>query len=156
MEKIAVFAGTFDPFTRGHQDIAMRALALFDKIVVAIGKHAGKATLFSLERRRAIIRDTFSSEPRIEVADYDGLTIDFCRERGAHFIIRGLRSGTDFDYERTIAQANSMVNPSIETIFFVTRQTHAPIASTVVRDLLRYKVDASAFLPEGIDITKYL
>lgn len=155
MEKIAVFAGTFDPFTRGHQDITLRALGLFDKIIVAIGKHAGKKTLFPLESRRAIIQDTFAGESRVEVADYDGLTIDFCRKHGAQFIIRGLRSGTDFDYERTIAQANSMVNPAIETIFFVTRQAHAPIASTVVRDLLLNKADASAFLPSGIDIKRY-
>ncbi len=155
MERIAVFAGTFDPFTRGHQDITRRALGLFDKIIVAIGKHAGKKTLFPLESRRAIIMDTFADEPRVKVADYDGLTIDFCREQGAKFIIRGLRSGTDFDYERTIAQANSMVEPEIETIFFVTRQAHAPIASTVVRDLLIHHADASAFLPEGIDITRY-
>lgn len=155
MERIAVFAGTFDPFTRGHQDITQRALGLFDRIIVAIGKHAGKQTLFPLESRRAIIHDTFLNEPRVEVADYDGLTIDFCRACGARFIIRGLRSGTDFDYERTIAQANSMVNPEIETIFFVTRQSHAPIASTVVRDLLLNNADASAFLPEGIDIKCY-
>lgn len=155
MKRIAVFAGTFDPFTRGHQDITERALLLFDHIIIAIGKNEAKHTLFPLESRIAIIRDTFKGDSRISAEPYDGLTIDFCKERGAGFLIRGLRSGTDFDYERTIAQANYMVNPSIETVFFVTRQEHAPIASTVVRDLLIHGADPSKFLPMGINIHDY-
>lgn len=155
MERIALFAGTFDPFTIGHQDITMRALQLFDRVIIAIGLNEGKRTLFPLESRLAIARDAFPNEPRLEVGHYNGLTIDYCREKGAKYLIRGLRSGTDFDYERTIAQANAMVAPEIETVFLVTRKEHAPIASTVVRDLLLFDGDVSLFLPHGIDISKY-
>ena len=155
MERIAVFAGSFDPFTLGHQDIALRALALFDRLIIAIGINSAKQTLFPLESREAIIRDSFPNNTNIEVASFSGLTVDLCRQYGARFLIRGLRSGTDFDYERTIAQANNMVYPDIETVFLVTRKEHAPIASTVVRDLLVHGYDASAFLPKEIDIRNY-
>lgn len=155
MERIAVFAGTFDPFTLGHQDIALRALTLFDRLIIAIGVNSVKKTLFSLESREAIIRDSFPNMPQITIASFNGLTVDLCRQYEARFLIRGLRSGTDFDYERTIAQANNMVYPDIETVFLVTRKEHAPIASTVVRDLLIHGYDASAFLPAEIDIRNY-
>lgn len=155
MEKVALFAGTFDPFTRGHQDIALRALNIFDRLIIAIGINEGKQALFPLESRLNIIRDTFPNEPRLTATHYRGLTIDFCRRVGARYLIRGLRSGTDFDYERTIAQANAMVAPEIETIFLVTRKEHAPIASTVVRDILVFNGDVSPFLPEGIDLNNY-
>lgn len=155
MERVAVFAGTFDPFTRGHEDIARRALRLFDRVILAIGRHAGKQTLFPLESRMRIIQDVFANEPRVTVDFYDGLTIDFCKAVGAGYLIRGLRSGTDFDYERTIAQANSMVNPDVETLFFVTRQEHAPITSTVVRDILIHGGDTRPFLSEKIDLARY-
>ena len=120
MERIAVFAGTFDPFTLGHQDIALRALTLFDRLIIAIGVNSVKKTLFPLESREAIIRDSFPNMPQITIASFNGLTVDLCRQYGARFLIRGLRSGTDFDYERTIAQANNMVYPDIETVFLVT------------------------------------
>lgn len=151
----ALFAGTFDPFTRGHQDIALRMLQLFDEVVIGIGVNEGKSTLFPLESRLQIIRDTFPGEPRLSVAHYNGLTIDFCRAIGANYMVRGLRSGTDFDYERTIAQANTMIEPGIETLFLVTRKEHAPITSTVVRDLIIHGGLVSPFLPQGIDITRY-
>ena len=109
MERIAVFAGTFDPFTLGHQDIALRALTLFDRLIIAIGVNSVKKTLFPLESREAIIRDSFPNMPQITIASFNGLTVDLCRQYEARFLIRGLRSGTDFDYERTIAQANNMV-----------------------------------------------
>ena len=155
MERIAVFAGTFDPFTLGHQDIALRALALFDQVIIAIGVNSSKKTLFPLASREAIIRDSFPNQPRISVTTFEGLTVELCQQCGARFLVRGLRSGTDFDYESTIAQANHMVYPDIETVFLVTRKEHAPIASTVVRDLLLHGYDASAFLPTEIDIRNY-
>lgn len=154
-ERIALFAGTFDPFTVGHQDIALRMLEMFDRVVVGIGINDCKKTLFPLESRLQIIRDTFSGEPRLKVGHYDDLTINYCRRIGAQFMVRGLRSGTDFDYERTIAQANFMVDPEVETIFLVTRKEHAPITSTVVRDLLLHNGNVTPFLPVGIDITRY-
>lgn len=155
MERTAVFAGTFDPFTLGHQDIALRALRIFDRLIIAIGSNSAKHALFPLESREAIIRDSFPNHSNIVVTSFSGLTVDLCRQYEAQFLIRGLRSGTDFDYERTIAQANHMIHPDIETVFLVTRKEHAPIASTVVRDLLIHGYDASAFLPHEIDIRQY-
>ena len=154
-EKVALFAGTFDPFTVGHQDIALRMLSMFDRVVVGIGINECKKTLFPLESRLQIIRDTFAGEPRLSVDHYAELTITYARRIGARFLVRGLRSGTDFDYERTIAQANQMVDPEIETIFLVTRKEHAPVTSTVVRDLLIHHGNVNPFLPAGIDITRY-
>jgi pantetheine-phosphate adenylyltransferase len=155
MERVALFAGSFDPFTIGHQDIVIRALSLFDRVVVAIGENDAKRTLFPLESRLAMICDTFAGNMRVQVANYEGLTADFCRKVGAKFIIRGLRSGTDFDYERTIAQANSMLAPEIETLFLVTRKEHAPIASTVVRDVIIHGGDVRPFMPAEIDLSRY-
>lgn len=154
-QRVALFAGTFDPFTLGHQDIALRMLKLFDRVIIGIGVNEGKRTLFPLESRIQIIKDTFPNEPRVEVGHYTGLTIDYCKTIGASFLVRGLRSGTDFDYERTIAQANFIVDPSIETLFMVTRKEHAPITSTVVRDLIIHGGLVQPFLPPHIDITQY-
>jgi len=156
MPRIAVFAGTFDPFTLGHQDIAQRGLALYDKLVIAIGLNALKHPFFSTEARIAMIRDAFPNEPRLEVTAFDGLTTDLCQRLGASFLLRGLRSATDFDYERTIAQANRMIAPSVETVFLMSRPEHAAITSTVVRDLLSHGHEVRAFLPSEVDITHYL
>lgn len=155
MNATAVFAGSFDPFTRGHEDIALRALDLFEHLVIGVGVNASKRTFFSLESRIAIIRDTFAKEPRIEVRAYNGLTTDFCNELGARFLLRGVRSATDFDYESAIAQANKMIAPRLETVFLLTRKEYLAISSTVVRDLLRHGGDVRAFLPQGIEIANY-
>ena len=156
MPRIAVFAGTFDPFTLGHQDIALRGLALYDKLVIAIGLNALKRPFFSTESRLAMIRDAFPNDPRVEVTAFDGLTTDLCHRLGAAFLLRGLRSATDFDYERTIAQANTMIAPDVETVFLMSRPEHGAITSTVVRDLLAHGHEVGAFLPAGVDVTRYL
>ena len=156
MSRIAVFAGSFDPFTLGHQDIARRGLELFDHLVIAIGLNAQKRPFFSTEIRLAMIRASFPDECRITVTSFAGLTIDLCRQHGAHFLLRGLRSATDFDYERTIAQANQMIAHDIETLFLLSRPEHAAITSTVVRDLLAHGHDVRGFLPAEVDITRYL
>lgn len=154
-KKIAVFPGTFDPFTVGHETIASRAIELFDKVIIAVGTNLSKKTLFSLDQRLAIIRDTFKDEPRIEVQSYEGLTIDFCKKIGAKFLLRGLRTAADFEYERAIGQVNKALLPEIDTIFMLTSPEHTPINSSIVRDILVNKGDATKFLPKGIDINKY-
>lgn len=156
MERIAVFVGSFDPFTRGHLDIAKRALTLFDKLIIALGVNASKHCLFTEQSRIEIIHDALGEENRFEVRIFNGLTAQFCQAHKAKFLIRGLRSGSDFDYEKTIAQANAMLAPELETVFLMTRPEHAAISSTVVRDILLHGGDASQFLPPNINIAKYL
>jgi pantetheine-phosphate adenylyltransferase len=156
MEKIAVFPGTFDPFTVGHESITKRALSLFDKVVIAVGKNLSKKTLFTLEQRLAMVTDVFANDTRIEVQSYEGLTVEFCHSIGAKFLIRGLRTSADFEYERAIGQVNKIMNHDIETVFLLTSPEHTPINSSIVRDILINKGDATIFLPEAIDIHKYI
>lgn len=152
--RIAVFAGTFDPITRGHVDIIRRSLALFDKVIVAIGVNTKKQTLFSLEDRSNWIREIFKNEPGVEVADYTDLTVNYCRQRAARYILRGLRNGSDFDYEAHIAQVNRELAPEIETVFVISSPELSYISSTIVRDLIIYGGDYSGFVPESVAIEK--
>jgi len=150
--KTALFPGSFDPFTIGHQDIVERALPMFDKIIIAIGYNSEKNGFFSLEDRILWIQKTFEHNPQIEVQSYKGLTVDYCNKIGAQFLLRGLRTAADFEYERAIAQMNKKMYPHIESIFLLTTPEHTPISSTIVRDIIRHGGDASDFLPKGVTI----
>jgi pantetheine-phosphate adenylyltransferase len=156
MEKIAVFPGTFDPFTVGHEALVKRALNLFDRVVVAVGKNLSKKTLFDIDQRLAMGREVFANDLRVEVTSYEGLTVDFCHSIGATYLLRGLRTAADFEYERAIGQVNKAMRPEIETVFLLTSPEHTPVNSTIVRDILVNKGDASKFLPSAINIKKYL
>jgi pantetheine-phosphate adenylyltransferase len=148
MSRICLFPGTFDPLTLGHVDIINRALPLFDKIVVGIGINTSKAPMFSPEKRLQWIREIYKDEERVEGAVYEGLTINFCRRIGALFILRGIRYVSDFEYEKTIADANRTLDKSIETIFLTGEPKYTSVASTIVRDIIRNGGNASPFLPE--------
>ncbi len=150
MKRICLFPGTFDPLTLGHVDIINRALPLFDKIVVGIGLNAAKAPMFTAEQRLQWIRDIYKDEDRVEGAVYEGLTIDYCKKIGANFILRGIRYVSDFEYEKTIADANRTLDRTIETIFLTGEPKYTSVASTIVRDILRNGGDASLFLPEVV------
>lgn len=150
MQRICLFPGTFDPITLGHVDIITRALPLFDKIVVAVGINAGKTPMFSAEQRQLWIEDIFKDEPRVNGAVYEGLTVDYCREIGARFILRGIRYVSDFEYEKTIADANRTMDPGLETIFLTGEPKYTSVASTIVRDILRNGGNASPFIPEVV------
>jgi pantetheine-phosphate adenylyltransferase len=148
MQRICLFPGTFDPLTLGHVDIINRALPLFDKIIVGIGINTTKAPMFSAEQRLRWIKEIYQNEPIIEGAIYEGLTIDFCKKINAKFILRGIRYVSDFEYEKTIADANRTMDKSIETIFLTGEPKYTSVASTIVRDIIRNGGDASPFLPE--------
>ena len=156
METIAVFPGTFDPFTVGHEALVKRALSLFDKVIIAVGTNLSKNTLFTIEQRLAMVNEGFANEPRVEVKSYQGLTVEFCQSIGAKFLLRGLRTAADFEYERAIGQVNKAMNPDIDTVFLLTSPEHTPVNSTIVRDILINNGDASKFLPKAISIKKYM
>lgn len=148
--KKAVFSGSFDPITKGHEDIILRALPLFDEVIVAIGVNIMKKNMFSLEQRLQWIKDTFSDYSKIKVTHYEGLTVDFCKENGVSHIIRGLRGNMDLEYESVIAEANKKISPDIETIFLLTDPSLRCVSSTVVRDLLKHDYPVDEFVPEKI------
>ena len=150
MTKIAVFPGSFDPITTGHFDIVQRAMPLFDKIVVAIGVNSQKNSLFSLEQRMAWLEAVFADYPNVEVATFDGLTAHYCNKIGADYLLRGLRNASDFDYEKTISQLNNIVGQGIETVFWISQPSYSHISSTIVREIIIGKGDASPFLPEEV------
>ncbi len=147
MEKIAVFPGSFDPITVGHADILERALPLFDRVFIALGNNYEKKYLFTVDNREEWLKNIYGSNDKIKVIRYDGLTIDFCRRVSAHYIIRGIRTSADFEFERMIAQMNSQMASEIETVFFISRPEHSHISSTVVRDIIRNKGDYKKFVP---------
>lgn len=147
MEKIAVFPGSFDPFTIGHKSVLDSALPLFDKVVVAIGVNSEKKGFFPLEERVSAIAKLYAGNSKVEVATYSSLTVDFCKSKNARFIIRGLRNSADFEFEKCIAQTNKQLS-GIETIFLMTPPEYSHVSSSVVRELLSYGVDVSAFLPK--------
>ncbi len=148
MERIAIFPGSFDPFTIGHDSVVRRALPLFDKIVIAVGINVAKKTLFPVEKRLSDIREVYSDEPKIDVQSYETLTIDFAKKVGAKFILRGLRSVRDFEYERDIAEMNSRIS-GIETVLLFTEHQYACISSSAVRELIAYGKDVSGYLPKA-------
>lgn len=154
MDKIAVFPGTFDPFTVGHESIVNRAQVLFDKIYIAVGYNPQKDALFSLDDRKKFINQVFEGNPNIEVIHFEGLTIDICKSLDAKYILRGLRTAADFEFERAIAQVNKAMYEGIETVFFLTMPEHTPINSSIIRDILRHGGDASKFIPIKMKIKK--
>ena len=148
--RICLFPGTFDPVTLGHVDIICRALPLFDKILIGVGKNSTKTPMFSAKQRLNWFEEIFKDEPSIEVSVYEGLTIDYCKKNGAGFILRGIRYVSDFEYEKAIADANRTLDASIETIFLTCEPKYTSVASTIVRDIIRNGGDASPFLPQVV------
>ncbi|RZK82007.1 MAG: pantetheine-phosphate adenylyltransferase [Pedobacter sp.] len=146
--KIALFPGSFDPITIAHVDILRRALPLFDKIVVGIGLNSAKQGFLSPEKRKAIVEAVFEDLEGVEVLTYEGLTVDFCKKIGANFIVRGVRSVSDFEYEKAIAQINQTMMPEMETIILFSKPEYSAISSTIVRDILKHNGDVTAFLPK--------
>ena len=146
----ALFPGSFDPFTKGHEDIVRRSLFLFDEVIVAIGNNSNKVRYFALDMMVDKIQETFKAEPRVSVQVFQGLTADYARQQDAGFIVRGLRNTTDFEYENSISQANHHVNPGLETVFLITTPSLSAITSTIVRDLHRYGASVDAFIPYSL------
>ncbi len=151
--RICLFPGTFDPVTLGHVDIINRALPLFDKIIVGIGINTAKAPMFSTDQRLEWIAEIYKDEERVQGAVYEGLTINFCQQLGANFILRGIRYVSDFEYEKTIADANRTLDKSIETVFLTGEPKYTSVASTIVRDIIRNGGDASPFLHEVVSLS---
>lgn len=156
MSRICLFPGTFDPVTLGHTDIINRALPLFDKLVIGIGRNSSKAPMFSEEQRVAWLRAIYKDNHNVDVIAYDGLTVDCCKQVGANFILRGIRYVNDFEYEKAIADMNRSIDKGIETVFLTCLPQYTSVASTLVRDVLRYGGDVSQFIPELVvnDIKK--
>lgn len=147
MPRIALFPGSFDPFTKGHEDIVLRGLQLFDEIIIGIGRNANKQRYFALEEMVRLIEQTFEKYPTVRVVSYDDLTANVARKMGARFLLRGLRNTTDFEYENGISQVNRFVYEDVETVFLITSPHLAPISSSIIRDLHRYGMDIDAFVP---------
>jgi len=150
MQKIAIFAGTFDPFTVGHADIANRAATAFDKLIIAFGKNTQKKRYFPIEQVSQAVQKLYQSIPTVEVVIYEGLTADFAKKVGANYLVRGLRNTTDFEYENTISQGNKHLNDNLETMFLITDPKLAYISSSIVREIHKHGADVSAFLPYPI------
>ena len=150
-KRVALFPGSFDPFTRGHESIVRRALPLFDKFVIAIGVNADKRSFMSMEQRKALIESVFKDEPRVEVMAYTGMTVDAARQVGARFIVRGVRLIQDFENEKHLSEVNRDLT-GIETILLYTLPEYSHISSSIVRELVRYGQDVSGYLPEGIEL----
>ena len=146
--KIALFPGSFDPITIAHVDILNRSLPLFDKIVVGIGLNSSKQNLLSAHKREEMVKTIFAHNEKVEVQMYEGLTVDFCRKINAKYMVRGIRSASDFEYERAIAQINQTMMPEVETIVLLSKPEYAAISSTIVRDILRNSGDVSPFVPK--------
>jgi pantetheine-phosphate adenylyltransferase len=155
MKKTAVFPGSFDPITRGHESVIKRALPLFDEVYIAVGINAEKKSLFDLDIRMEWIKKVFRNFPIVKVIKYEGLTVDLCRKLGAHYLLRGLRTSADFEFERSIGQINKKLYAEIETVFFLTAPEYTMLNSSIVRDILRNGGDASQFVPEELNLTAY-
>ncbi|MDQ2721171.1 MAG: pantetheine-phosphate adenylyltransferase [Bacteroidota bacterium] len=153
MERICLFPGTFDPVTFGHTDIINRALPLFDKLYIGLGRNSSKVAMFSEEKRLRWLKEIYKEESKIEVLAYDGLTVDCCKKVNANFILRGIRYVNDFEYEKAIADMNRSLEHSAETIFLTCLPKYTSIASTLIRDVLRNGGDVSQFLPEVVNRT---
>ncbi|MGI4872224.1 MAG: pantetheine-phosphate adenylyltransferase [Janthinobacterium lividum] len=154
MKKIALFPGSFDPFTNGHFDVVKRGADLFDEILIAIGNNSSKQRYLPVEWMETQIAHLFRDDPRISVRSYRGLTADFARETGARYLLRGLRNTTDFEYENTIAQANRHINPELETVFLITSPLLAAISSTIIREIHRFGGNVTQFVPFELPVFK--
>jgi pantetheine-phosphate adenylyltransferase len=155
MERIAVFPGSFDPFTIGHESIVRRAMPMFDKIIIAIGVNAKKSGFFPVEKRLQWIREVFEFDDKVVVSTYSGLTVDFCKENNANYLLRGLRTSADFEYERMIAQVNKAMAPDVESVFLLTLPEHSSVTSSIVREIIQLGGDASQFLPNSFDLKNF-
>ena len=152
MRRIAFFPGSFDPISKGHEDIVRRALPMFDEIVVALGVNTSKNYMFTFEQRLKWIEKTFADFPTVKVVSYQGLTVDTCKEHKANFILRGLRNSNDYEYEKSIAMMNQAMAPGIETIYLNTRPEWAAISSTIIRDIIKNQGNSEAFLASGVQL----
>jgi pantetheine-phosphate adenylyltransferase len=150
MARTCLFPGSFDPITKGHVDVVDRAVSLFDKLVIGVGMNSTKQPMFSIEQRCEWIREIFKNETRIEVDVYEGLTVEYCKKIGAQYILRGIRSQIDFEYEKAIADMNRMLVPGIETIFLTCSPEFSTISSTLVRDVIKHKGSVSLFVPKEV------
>ncbi|MCX6235769.1 MAG: pantetheine-phosphate adenylyltransferase [Bacteroidetes bacterium] len=151
MKKIVVFPGSFDPITKGHENIIKRAVPLFDEIIIAVGENTEKSQYFPLKKRMLWIKKVFEKYPTISVTSYKGLTVTFCKKVKARYILRGLRTSADFEFERSIGQINKQIDPDIETVFLLTASEYTALNSSIVRDILRNGGDARPFVPEEVD-----
>ena len=152
-KRVAIFPGSFDPFTRGHESIVRRALPMFDRFVIAIGVNADKRSFMSMEQRKAFIESVFQDEPRVKVISYENMTVDIAREVGAQFIVRGVRLIQDFENEKHLAEVNRDLS-GIETILLYTLPEYSHISSSIVRELARFGQDVSGYLPEDADLSQ--
>jgi pantetheine-phosphate adenylyltransferase len=150
--RIALFPGTFDPLTLGHTDIIDRALPLFDKLYIGIGVNSNKQPMYDLEKRIQWIKEVYKNEPKIEAITYSGLTAEFCKTIKAQFILRGIRYVSDFEYEKSIADVNRMMDDKLETVFLTCSPEYSSFSSTLVRDIIRNNGDVSKFLPKEVNI----
>lgn len=150
--KTAVFPGSFDPFTLGHESIVRKAMPLFDHIIVAIGANSSKSSTFDLEQRTRWIQETFADNKKVEVIPFKGLTVDFCREHNAQFILRGLRNPNDYQYESSIAQMNQALNPEVTSVFLICDPEYAAISSSIVREIYKNGGNVFQFLPKAIKL----
>jgi len=157
MKKIAVFPGSFDPVTKGHENIVLRAIPLFDEIIVAIGENSEKNSFFYLQTRIDFLEKVFKNYPTVFVKSYNGLTVDFCKSINAQYILRGLRTSADFEFERSIGQMNKKLFPDLETVFMLSLPEFTPLTSSIVRDIIRNGGDAKQFVPDTItdELEKY-
>jgi pantetheine-phosphate adenylyltransferase len=146
--KIALFPGSFDPVTKAHVDIVKRSVSLFDKVYIGIGANSSKQGLLSVAKREEMLRAVFEMEPKIHIVAYEGLTVDFCKSINANYMIRGIRTVSDFEYEKAIAQMNHTMAPEIESIFIVSKPGYSSISSTIVREIMRHNGDVSQFIPK--------
>lgn len=154
MIRRALFPGSFDPFTIGHESIVRRSLDLFDEVIIAVGINSTKTNLFNLDQRVSWINKVFEDTDKVKVASYAGLTVDFCKKVEANFILRGLRTSSDFGFERGIGQVNKALLPEVETVFILSLPEHSAISSTIIRDIIRNGGDASQFVPDAITFKK--
>ncbi len=148
--KIAIFPGSFDPFTIGHEDIIRRAIPLFDKIIIAIGYNSAKKSMFDYKTRMKWIEEVFANDKGVTVEAYENLTVDFCLEKKAQYILRGLRSSVDFEFEKAIGQMNQSLAPGLETLVLLSRPEHSHINSTIIRDIILHKGDVTAYVPQVV------